>query len=60
MWQKSLYYSLDAVKCVVALVSPSYMSSVVCQEEFNIAMYRSQNKASISHLPFDKLELFCV
>lgn len=46
MWQKSLYYSLDSVKCVVALVSPSYLSSVVCQEEFNIAMYRSQNKAN--------------
>lgn len=46
MWQKSLYYSLDTVKCVVALVSPSYLSSVVCQEEFNIAMYRSQNNAN--------------
>uniref|UniRef100_K1PKC1 Collagen alpha-6(VI) chain n=1 Tax=Magallana gigas TaxID=29159 RepID=K1PKC1_MAGGI len=48
MWQKGLYYSLDTVKCVVALVSPSYLSSVVCQEEFNIAIYRSQNKANVA------------
>ncbi|XP_062596636.1 uncharacterized protein LOC134258086, partial [Saccostrea cucullata] len=40
LWQKSLYYSLDSVKCVIALVSQSYLSSVVCQEEFNIALYR--------------------
>ncbi|XP_061166247.1 uncharacterized protein LOC133175136 [Saccostrea echinata] len=40
LWQKSLYYSLDSVKCVIALVSSSYLSSVICQEEFNIALYR--------------------
>ncbi|XP_061168895.1 uncharacterized protein LOC133178163 [Saccostrea echinata] len=40
LWQKSLYYSLDSVKCVIALVSRSYLSSVICQEEFNIALYR--------------------
>ncbi|XP_022335076.2 uncharacterized protein LOC111131714 [Crassostrea virginica] len=44
MWQKSLYFSLDAVRCVVALVSSAYLQSVVCQEEFNIAMYRSQKQ----------------
>ena len=44
MWQKSLYFSLDAVRCVVALVSSAYLQSVVCQEEFNIAMYRSQTQ----------------
>jgi hypothetical protein len=47
MWQKSLYYSLDSVKCVIALVSGGYLSSVVCQEEFNIAMYRCHQTVSI-------------
>ena len=47
MWQKSLYYSLDSIKCVIALVSGGYLSSVVCQEEFNIAMYRCHQTVSI-------------
>jgi len=40
MWQSSLYESLDGSECIVALVSPAYFSSVICQEEYNIALAR--------------------
>ena len=40
MWQSSLYESLDGSECIVALLSPAYFSSVICQEEYNIALAR--------------------
>ncbi|VDH98627.1 Hypothetical predicted protein [Mytilus galloprovincialis] len=40
MWQTSLYESLDNAECIIALVSPAYFSSTVCQEEYNIALAR--------------------
>ena len=40
MWQSSLYESLDRSECIVALLSPAYFSSVICQEEYNIALAR--------------------
>ena len=56
MWQKSLYFSLDAVRCVVALVSSAYLQSVVCQEEFHISIYRSQTQV---HCQRDCREIQC-
>lgn len=48
MWQSSLYDSLDRSECIVALVSLAYFSSVVCQEEYNIALARHLACVSIS------------
>ncbi|XP_033734725.1 uncharacterized protein LOC117323550 [Pecten maximus] len=40
MWQKTLYDSVDGAQCVIAMVSQAYVSSLVCQEEYNIALLR--------------------
>ncbi|OWF43843.1 uncharacterized protein LOC110459200 [Mizuhopecten yessoensis] len=40
MWQKTLYDSVDGARCVIALVSQTYVSSLICQEEYNIALLR--------------------
>ncbi|KAK3093652.1 hypothetical protein FSP39_018503 [Pinctada imbricata] len=44
MWQSSLYMALDTSKFIFALMSPSYLTSIVCQEEYNIAVARYMNE----------------
>ncbi|MBZ0301682.1 MAG: toll/interleukin-1 receptor domain-containing protein [Anaerolineae bacterium] len=39
-WQYELYEALDDCHKVVALYSPPYLSSKVCREEYNIALFR--------------------
>jgi hypothetical protein len=39
-WQQSLYEALDNCQQVVTLLSPHYLLSKVCKEEFNIALAR--------------------
>jgi hypothetical protein len=39
-WQQTLYDRVSHCRAVVALYSPLYMRSKVCQEEFNLAHYR--------------------
>lgn len=39
-WQQALYDALDDCHKVVALYSPTYLTSKVCKEEFNIALFR--------------------
>ena len=44
MWQTSLYESLNSAKFIFALMSPTYLTSTICQEEYNIAMARYMNQ----------------
>ncbi|XP_013414543.1 uncharacterized protein LOC106176622, partial [Lingula anatina] len=39
-WQQMLYHSVDGSKCVIALFSPTYLSSAVCTEEYNLALLK--------------------
>jgi hypothetical protein len=39
-WQYELYEALDDCRKVVTLYSPTYLSSKVCREEYNIALFR--------------------
>jgi hypothetical protein len=41
-WQPQIFESLDRCRKVVALLSPAYLASKVCKEEFNIAWIRSR------------------
>ncbi len=41
-WQYEIYEALDKSKKVVSFLSPSYLSSKVCIEEFNIALFRQR------------------
>ena len=42
-WQQHIFEALDKSRVVLALYSPSYIKSKVCQEEFNIAWARNRN-----------------
>lgn len=42
VWQQALYERISQCRAVVALYSPLYMRSKVCQEEFNLAHCRDQ------------------
>ena len=48
MWQTSLYESLNSAKFIFALMSPTYLTSTICQEEYNIAMARYMNQVGYS------------
>ena len=41
-WQPEIFESLDRCRKVVAMLSPDYLDSKVCKEEFNIAWIRSR------------------
>jgi hypothetical protein len=41
-WQPEIFENLDRCRKVVALLSPDYVGSKVCKEEFNIAWIRSR------------------
>ena len=41
-WQPEIFETLDRCKKVVALLSPDYLGSKVCKEEFNIAWIRAR------------------
>ena len=43
-WQNMLYQCLGKARCVIALMSPTYISSTVCREEYNIALARFLTK----------------
>jgi hypothetical protein len=42
-WQQELYEALDDCDKVVAVYSPTYLTSKVCKEEFNIALFRHRD-----------------
>jgi hypothetical protein len=41
-WQRDIFTAIDRCKRLVALYSPAYVGSKVCQEEFNIAWARGR------------------
>jgi hypothetical protein len=41
-WQAEIFESLDRCRKVVAMLSPAYLNSKVCKEEFNIAWIRGR------------------
>ena len=43
-WQQTLYEALDGTHCMLALLSPAYLSSPVCNEELNLSMARHMSK----------------
>ena len=43
-WQPEIFENLDRCFKVVTLLSPHYLSSKVCKEEFNIAWVRGRNE----------------
>lgn len=45
-WQQKIFDALEACQRVVAIYSPSFLASKVCQEEFNIAWARGRNEES--------------
>lgn len=42
-WQQELYETLDNCRKVIAVYSPTYLTSKVCKEEFNIAVFRHRD-----------------
>ncbi|MCC7206600.1 MAG: toll/interleukin-1 receptor domain-containing protein, partial [Anaerolineae bacterium] len=42
-WQQRIFEALDDCNKVIALYSPDYLASKVCQEEFNIAWMRHRD-----------------
>ncbi|XP_046575600.1 uncharacterized protein LOC124283651 isoform X2 [Haliotis rubra] len=51
LWQQTLYDAIDGARYVVALLSMSYMTSDVCQEEYNIALARALATKDVSLIP---------
>lgn len=45
-WQPDIFTALDECAKIVALYSPDYLQSKICQEEFNIAWTRARNEES--------------
>jgi len=41
-WQQAIYDILDASARIITLISPDYLQSKVCKEEFNIALFRNR------------------
>ncbi len=42
-WQQEIYEALDNCEKVIAVYSPTYLTSKVCKEEYNIAMLRHRD-----------------
>eukprot|EP00106_Octopus_bimaculoides_P001033 XP_014768475.1 PREDICTED: uncharacterized protein LOC106867918 [Octopus bimaculoides] len=45
-WQQSIYKALECSKCCVILIAPAYFESLMCQEEFSIAIALSISEES--------------
>lgn len=43
-WQQTLYHSIDCARCFLVLCSKPYLESLVCQEEFSIALAKLTQK----------------
>jgi hypothetical protein len=50
-WQQEIYEALDNCQKVIAVYSPTYLSSKVCQQEFNIAMFRHRESNNQTLIP---------
>ena len=43
-WQRRIFEGLDRCRCVVSLLTPAYLASEPCLEEFNIAWMRARER----------------
>ncbi len=50
-WQQEIFEALDNCHKVIALYSPSYLSSKVCKEEFSIGLFRHQESEGGTLIP---------
>lgn len=50
-WQQHIYDALDDCRKVVTLLSPAYLASKVCKEEFNIAVFRHRESSEDVLIP---------
>jgi hypothetical protein len=50
-WQQHLFDALDDCRKVVSLLSPPYLASKVCKEEFNIALLRHRESSEEVLIP---------
>jgi hypothetical protein len=50
-WQQALFEALDDCNKVVPLYSPTYLTSKVCKEEFNIALFRHRETEQGTLIP---------
>jgi TIR domain len=50
-WQQHIFEALDRSRRVLCCLSPHYLASKVCIEEFNIAMIRSRNDENCELIP---------
>ncbi|BFZ05756.1 hypothetical protein BsWGS_08795 [Bradybaena similaris] len=59
IWQQAVYEAADRARCVVAFLTPGYLLSPVCNEEFNIALARHTAHDSVILVPViaDNLQL---
>lgn len=46
-WQQHIWEALEVCRKVVALYSPTYLTSKVCQEEYGIARIRERNEGGV-------------
>lgn len=50
-WQQALYEALDDTRHVIAVLTPHYLQSKVCKEEYNIALARHRDHNHTVLLP---------
>lgn len=46
-WQQSIFQAIDDSRYVVCLYSPDYLTSKVCQDEFNIGLVRHREEGGV-------------
>ncbi|GAB1601404.1 hypothetical protein Ahia01_000418700 [Argonauta hians] len=49
-WQESIYRALECSKCCIILIAPAYFESLMCQEEFSIALALSVSHEKVSRM----------
>jgi TIR domain len=50
-WQREVFESLERCQTVVCMLTPSYLASQICLEEFNIAWMRSREDHAVALRP---------
>ena len=43
-WQQTIFDALDDSRLILSVISPAYLKSKMCKEEFNIALQRQRNE----------------
>jgi hypothetical protein len=46
-WQQHIFESLDRSRTVISVLSPDYLTSKVCVEEFNMALFRHRESKAV-------------